>query len=234
MVAEGYATTEEAAVANLEPMPSIKPSADLRPQSAWVEEVQDQLIRDDRYSVLGQTPKDREQRLLTGGLTIEATIVPGLQAAAQNAMNDILPEKPGFTGALVSIDPTTGAVRAMVAGPGFEESQYNIATSPPGRQAGSTWKVITLAAALTAGFSPQDQVNGTSPCEFPFLIGRTENFEPGGGVLTLRARHDRIRELRVRPYRARGRIHSDHRPRAQDGDPAVNAPACVDAHPRLD
>jgi len=102
-------------------------------------------------------------------------------------MNAILPEKEGSTGALVAMEPSTGAVRAMVAGPGFEQSQYNIATTPPGRQAGSTWKVITLAAALNAGMSPNDIVDGSSPCEFPGLLGRTENAEPGGGGMTLRA-----------------------------------------------
>jgi penicillin-binding protein 1A len=71
-----------------------------------------------------------------------------------------------------------------VAGPGFESSQYNIATSYPGRQAGSTWKVITLAAALENGFSPEDLVDGTSPCSFP--LGQTANAEGGGGRMTLR------------------------------------------------
>src|SRR5262249_60768418 len=54
-------------------------------------------------------------------------------------------------------------------------------------QAGSTWKVITLAAALSAGMSPNDLVDGSSPGEFPPPLGRTENFEPGGGFMTLRA-----------------------------------------------
>jgi penicillin-binding protein 1A len=84
------------------------------------------------------------------------------------------------------MDPRTGAVKAMVAGPGFGESQYNIATSYPGRQAGSTWKVITLATAIENGYSPNDSIEGTSPCEFGAL-GRTQNSEGGGGTMTLRA-----------------------------------------------
>jgi penicillin-binding protein 1A len=84
------------------------------------------------------------------------------------------------------MDPRTGFVKAMVAGPGFEQSQYNIATSYPGRQAGSTWKVITLAAALENGFSPNDFVDGTSPCKYP-LLGETANAEGGEGRMTLRA-----------------------------------------------
>jgi penicillin-binding protein 1A len=185
MVDQGYITQEQADVAEQEPLPSIRPTPDLRPRTSWVEEVQDQLVRDARYTFLGATPDEREHRLLTGGFTVETTLDPSTQSAAQEAVDAILPEKEGFTGALVAMDPTNGAVRAMVAGPGFEQSQYNIATTPPGRQAGSTWKVITLAAALTAGMSPNDIVDGSSPCEFP--IGRTENFEPGGGAMTLRA-----------------------------------------------
>ena len=42
-------------------------------------------------------------------------------------------------------------------------SQSNIATSPDGRQTGSTFKVITLAAALANGYSPNDIVDGTEP-----------------------------------------------------------------------
>jgi len=88
------------------------------------------------------------------------------------------------------MDPNTGAVKAMVGGPGFEESQYNIATQPPGRQPGSTWKVITLAAALEAGYSPEDMVDGTSPCTVAAPgtgMYTTQNAEGGGGMLSLRA-----------------------------------------------
>lgn len=187
MVNEGYATKKQAAAAKLEPLPTVKPEAELRPKTSWAEEVQDQLINNDVYSVLGTTPKARRDRVLSGGLTIHASLDPDMQQAAQAAMDAILPEKPGFTGALVAIDPNTGLVRAMVAGPGFEDLQYNIATSPPGRQEGSTWKTITLAAALESGYSPDDRVSGVSPCEFG-QYGRTQNAEGGGGrINTLRA-----------------------------------------------
>src|SRR5262249_29553770 len=82
----------------------------------------------------------------------------------------------------------TGAVKAMVGGPDFAESQYNIATYPIGRQPGSTWKVITLATALTNGYSPNDSVNGSAPCGVPSKFGNatTINAEgPGGGFESL-------------------------------------------------
>jgi len=183
MLDQGYITTEQAVAAAQEPLPTIKPEAELRPKTSWAEEVQDRLFNDPLYDVLGSTPKERQDAVLKGGLKIYATLDPKMQADAQAAMDEILPEKPGFTGVLVSMDPTNGFVKAMVAGPGFEASQYNIATSYPGRQAGSTWKVITLAAALDSGFSPNDKIDGRSPCQFP-QYGRTQNAEGGGGSIT--------------------------------------------------
>jgi penicillin-binding protein 1A len=185
MVDQSYITVTQAQAAESEPLPTIKPEAELRPRDSWTEEVQDRLFTDPVYKALGATEKERKEKVLTGGLKIYATLDPNLQAAAQRAMDAVLPEKPGWTGSLVSMDPKTGFVKAMVAGPGFESSQYNIATSYPGRQAGSTWKVITLAAALENGFSPEDLVDGTSPCAFPPL-GETANAEGGGGRMRLR------------------------------------------------
>ena len=187
MVDQGVITPSQAQEADAEPLPTIKPEAELRPRSSWAEEVQDRLFTDPVYKVLGDTEEQRKDRVLTGGLKIYATLDPSLQSAAQNAMDRVLPEKPGWTGSLVSMDPRTGFVKAMLAGPGFESSQYNIATSYPGRQAGSTWKTITLAAALENGFSPNDFVDGTSPCDFGGTIGMTANAEGGGGRMTLRA-----------------------------------------------
>jgi penicillin-binding protein 1A len=186
MVTQRVITEAQAALARAEPLPNIVPNADLRPRSSWVEEIQDRLLHDPAYAVLGETRAERQKQLLTGGLRITATLDPVMQQAAQDAMATLLPETPGFTGALVAIDPRTGEVKAMVAGPGFEASQYNIATTYPGRQTGSTWKVITLAAALEQGRSPADRVSGSTPCDFGSL-GATQNAEPGSGTMTLRA-----------------------------------------------
>ena len=74
--------------------------------------------------------------MLKGGLQIYATEDPTLQEEAQTTVDRVLSSPSGFTGSLVAIDPSTGEVKAMVGGPGFLQSQYNIATTYPGRQAG--------------------------------------------------------------------------------------------------
>ncbi|HEY6316393.1 MAG TPA: transglycosylase domain-containing protein [Acidimicrobiia bacterium] len=186
MVAEHYITQAQADYWNNTPLPTIVPPPDLRPTNAWVSEVESRLINDPVYSSLGRTAQERQNAVLTGGLQIYATENPTMQNQAQNVVNNDLSSPSGFTGSLVAMNPKNGEVEAMVGGPGFQSSQYNIATQYPGRQAGSTWKVITLAAALESGFSPNDQVDGTSPCSLP-PWGMTQNAEPGGGVMTLRA-----------------------------------------------
>jgi membrane peptidoglycan carboxypeptidase len=181
----GQITQEQADAANREPLPEVPPPAELRPTNYLVAEVQDRLLADPR---LGATLKERKDALLKGGLTITTTFDLGLQAMAKQAVETTMPQKGSdWTASLVAIDPATGAVRAMVGGPDFADSQYNIATHPIGRQAGSTWKVITLATALSNGYSPNDTVNGTSPCSVKRFGPQnfTRNAETGGGNMSL-------------------------------------------------
>jgi penicillin-binding protein 1A len=185
MLSQHYITAAQASAADQAALPTIKPPADLRPTNAWVSQVEDELLNNPVYSALGKTVQERQAAVLKGGLEIFATEDPRLQNDAQSAVDRILSSPSGFTGSLVAIDPSTGEVKAMVGGPGFNTSQFNIATSYPGRQAGSTWKTITLAAAMESGFSPNDIVDGTSPCNLP-PWGMTQNAESGVGPMTLR------------------------------------------------
>ncbi len=186
MVEQHYITPAQGAAANLAPLPTIPPGAPtLQPVDFWAAQVEQELLND---PALGPTAKDREELLLQGGLHITTTLDQQAQFYAQAAVNQILPNQPPFTSALISMDPTTGYVKAMVGGPGFNQLQYNIATHEPGRQPGSTYKVITLAAALEAGYSPNDTVDGTSPCTATrpgYPIWNTVNAEPGEGTMSL-------------------------------------------------
>jgi penicillin-binding protein 1A len=63
---------------------------------------------------------------------------------------------PTVQGALVSLDPTTGRVLAMVGGWSFEGSQFNRATQAQ-RQPGSSFKPFVYLTALEKGFSPSQR-----------------------------------------------------------------------------
>jgi penicillin-binding protein 1A len=90
----------------------------------------------------------------SGGLKVYTTIVPGLQRAATAAIKNVLTSPTDPAGAIVAIDPRTGAIRAMAAvTPGDKVNQFNFATSAR-RQPGSTFKPITLAAAVARGLDP--------------------------------------------------------------------------------
>jgi penicillin-binding protein 1A len=89
-----------------------------------------------------------------GGLKIYTTLDPDLQATASEAVDSIVnPEAGDPSAALVSIDPSTGAVRAMVGGSDFDQVKFNLATQAH-RQAGSSFKPFVYAEAVHEGISP--------------------------------------------------------------------------------
>ena len=65
---------------------------------------------------------------------------------------------PTVQGALVSLDPDNGAIRALVGGFAFEQSNYNRAAQAK-RQPGSSFKPFIYSAALDAGFTASSLVN---------------------------------------------------------------------------
>jgi penicillin-binding protein 1A len=116
------------------------------------------------------------QRVYQGGLRVFTTLDVGMQKAAETyvekGLEDVEKRRGfGYTprgkrarmkegeapdylqGALVSIEPATGHVRAMVGGRDFAESRFNRAVQAK-RQAGSAYKPFVFAAALEAGQSP--------------------------------------------------------------------------------
>jgi penicillin-binding protein 1A len=86
----------------------------------------------------------------------------------------------------VSVEPESGAIRAMVGGAGFADSKFNVTTQGL-RSGGSTFKVFVLMALLENGYVPNDSVNGSGPCSFTGIRGldpdpyKVENFANSGG-----------------------------------------------------
>ena len=90
-----------------------------------------------------------------GGLGIYTTLDPDLQAMANNAVDSIVnPEAGDPSASLVSVEPETGAVRAMVGGSDFDQVKFNLATQAH-RQAGSSFKPFVYAEAVHEGISPE-------------------------------------------------------------------------------
>jgi penicillin-binding protein 1A len=80
-----------------------------------------------------------------------------------------LDQRPDVQGAVVVIENSTGAVKAMVGGYDFEESKYNRARQAL-RQAGSSFKPYVYAAALLEGARPFDLIVD-APVSFPTASG---------------------------------------------------------------
>src|SRR5215208_7829796 len=107
---------------------------------------------------------------------------PGFNGAARSAGRGMAVE-----GALVALDPRSGAIRALVGGRRSVQRGFNRALEAR-RQPGSAFKPFVYAAALSTGYTPASVVDD-SPVEIQDQgrVWRPENFGGDyGGPLTLR------------------------------------------------
>lgn len=147
----------------------------------FTEMVRDYLLN--KSTILGATYQERFNALYRGGITIHATIDADAQAKAEVAAKGNLPQTAlGIQSSLVSVDNATGAVRALVGGPGFEPGRNEVNLALRRRQTGSTSKIFVLTAALEAGVQASDLIDGTMPCTFPNPGLPSEPFELTQGV----------------------------------------------------
>jgi penicillin-binding protein 1A len=97
----------------------------------------------------------------SGSVRVRTTLVPELQRAAQQAVDDALSAQGRQRGvsqaALVAMRPD-GAVLAMVGGRDYRASQFNRATDA-NRQPGSAFKLFVYLAALRKGHAPQEEID---------------------------------------------------------------------------
>jgi penicillin-binding protein 1A len=99
----------------------------------------------------------------SGGLRVYTTIDRRFQKLARKAITDTLYYKSDPAAAVVSIDPKTGAIRAMDAViPGRKALQFNLAAQSR-RQAGSTFKTYVLAEAIEQGADPDSTYYTSAP-----------------------------------------------------------------------
>lgn len=120
-----------------------------------------------------------QDKIAAGGLTIETTLDLKKQEYAENAVAKTLRNQGRYErfrqAALVSLDPRTGEIKAMVGGSDFGKHQFNRVTQAQ-RQPGSTFKAFVYAAAIASGQSPYDTYN-----DAPYIIDGYEpkNFDEG-------------------------------------------------------
>lgn len=124
------------------------------------------------------------------GASVETTIIPKAQEAAAKALGN-------RKGAVVALDPQTGAVLALVTSPSYDpnliaqheigkanaayEKLINDPDKPMANRAvreiyppGSTFKLVTAAAALEAGMKPDTKIDSPAKLRLP----NTETFLP--------------------------------------------------------
>ncbi|MDI4666728.1 penicillin-binding protein 1A, partial [Xanthobacter autotrophicus] len=94
---------------------------------------------------------------LNGDVTVRTTVEPNLQQAAERALEDTL-AKSGARygvgqGAMVVLD-TDGAVKALIGGRSYADSQYNRAVTAR-RQPGSAFKPFIYLTAIEHGLTPE-------------------------------------------------------------------------------
>ncbi|HWS58739.1 MAG TPA: penicillin-binding transpeptidase domain-containing protein [Actinotalea sp.] len=139
----------------------------------------------------------RLQDLVTGrqpqGAIVEVTIDPVVQQAAWDALGD-------QRGAVIAMDPTTGAILAMVSSPSFDpnllashdtaavnaawtalnddpdDPMVNRAIAGDTYPPGSTFKLVTAAAALEAGYTPATEIPAPDVLDLPQSSATLGNF----------------------------------------------------------
>jgi penicillin-binding protein 1A len=180
------ADVDAALAAPLQLASSVVPAAEQYPAAYFVEEVKQWILDDPRF---GATPKERRDLLFGGGLRIQTTVDLAAQAQAEQAVNEILPDPNGPAVSMVSVEPSTGFVRAIVGGRNFfgtgPSDKLNLATQG-GRSAGSSFKPFILATALEEGIDPQTQIPapGCISIPLPHEVWDVCNAEGTGPAVT--------------------------------------------------
>ncbi|MDQ3942249.1 MAG: transglycosylase domain-containing protein, partial [Actinomycetota bacterium] len=155
MADAGYISQEDSIAAREEPLPERWPMAPMVDSGLtgppttrdFAELVEEDLI--ERYGA---------NTVLRGGLSVYTTLDLEAQVAARDTLygpDGYLPDADDPDLALVSIEPETGRIKAMV-GNRDPKAQFNLVTQAQ-RQPGSSFKPFALVAALEQGIDPDTE-----------------------------------------------------------------------------
>jgi peptidoglycan glycosyltransferase len=154
-----------------------------------LEHASDDLLSGDADTLFVRRVTDLITGRKTSGATIELTIDPKAQAAADKALGD-------NKGAVVALDPKTGAILAMVSHPTYDPnplSSHDLSKAAKAWQTlstdkdkaylnraisgvyppGSTFKVVTAAAALENGVVTDENSSVPGPPELDLPLTKT-------------------------------------------------------------
>jgi peptidoglycan glycosyltransferase len=146
----------------------------------------------DAPELIPQTLIDQVLGRPTRGATVVTTIDPAIQRAAETALGDL-------PGGVVALDPHTGDVKAIVANPTYDPNElasqdpkkvratWDRLNSDPDKPLlsraidelyppGSTFKLVTAAAALENGFGPDSTWPNPPVLDLPQTTATLENF----------------------------------------------------------
>ncbi len=102
-----------------------------------------------------------EARVFAGGLEVTTTLDPRMQEMAEKVVATTLPSPNDPYASLVTVDPRTGYVRALIGGRDYAKEKFNIAIQGR-RQPGSSFKPFVLVGALEKGVPPGKRYRGPS------------------------------------------------------------------------
>jgi peptidoglycan glycosyltransferase len=182
-------------------------------QSSGIEQAEDRVLAGTSDELFFHRLAEELSGRTPQGGSVNLTINPAAQQAAYNALANAPSFRGVRAGAVVALDPQTGAVLALASYPSYDPSvlashntrsdvkAWKALLKTPGSPLlnralneayppGSTFKVITAATALSSGrFTPSTTIPAPSELRFKDTTHTLSNFQgetcPGAGSITL-------------------------------------------------
>jgi penicillin-binding protein 1A len=204
---EGAALQRDAVLDRMAELKKISAAQATQAKSARVDAHPKRMLQIQENYAMDAVQRDlnailTQDQIDNGGLYVYTTLDPGVQNAAQQALETQLtrvehqsnfhhplkanyqpPENgedsamPYLEGAVVAIDNNSGGIRALVGGRDYSQSKFNRALPPANRQVGSAFKPFVYTIAFTQGLLP-----GASISDGPIQPGEIDgagNWSPG-------------------------------------------------------